>query len=217
MSRGVGEMRSGLRARFAAFLSEEGGNAALEFTVLLTPLLYIIFTIAELGVFMTRTVMLDRGTDIAIREVRLGTLEIGTEVATDADGNPIKDKDGNNVVLIGKPMKERICEGAFLIANCVNQVQIELGPLDTDGDGLIEPTELNASVDLSQVDCVDREEPVNPVISFTPGQRGELMLVTVCLVVDPLFPGVGLGAQLPTEADGGYAIVARSAFLNEPN
>jgi hypothetical protein len=188
----------------AVFLSREDGNATLEFTVLITPLLYIIFSIAELGVLMTRTVMVDRGTDIAVRDVRLGALPLGTE---EVDGE----------TLIGKPMKERVCEGAYLIANCVENLQIEMRPLDTDGDGLVEPTELSDSIDLSEVDCVDRNEAVNPVQEFRPGQRGELMLVVVCLVVDPLFPGVGLGAQLPTEADGGYAIVSRSAFLNEPN
>jgi hypothetical protein len=64
--------------------------------------------------------------------------------------------------------------------------------------------------------CIDRTSDVDPVITFVPGARSEIMFVRACLIVDPIFPGMGLGAQLPVDASGGYAIVVQSAFMNEP-
>lgn len=194
-----------LRHRFAAFLAQERGNATIEFTVLILPLIFIIFTIAELGVFMTRSVMISRGTDLAIRDVRLGTLPVGGTFDPDGDGGqePVQDD--------GLPFKQRVCDGAFLITDCVTQLQVEV-------------TELSdvSLFDSATVQCVDEpaKTTITPVsaASFDPGDPSEIMFVRVCLVVNPLFPGVGLGAQLATDAlSGGYAIVAETAFMNEPS
>ena len=54
------------------------------------------------------------------------------------------------------------------------------------------------------------------MISFDPGTRSEIMVIRACLIVDPIFPGMGLGAMLPVDASGGYSIVMQSAFMNEP-
>ena len=58
--------------RLDAFRRDSAGNATIEFVVLFPFLIYMLFSIAEAGVLMTRTVMLDRGLDIAIRDLRLG-------------------------------------------------------------------------------------------------------------------------------------------------
>jgi hypothetical protein len=88
------------------FIRCTDGNATIEFVVLFGPLLYMIFTIAELGIFMTRTVMFDRGLDIAMRDVRLG-------IPT----NP-------------EAVKTAICENAFLLIDCENAIYLEVTPLD---------------------------------------------------------------------------------------
>jgi hypothetical protein len=45
-----------------------------------------------------------------------------------------------------------------------------------------------------------------------------MMLIRACTVFDPIFPGTGIGQQLPRDASGeGYLIVSRSAFVNEPS
>jgi len=198
MSRGR-SISAGVRGRFRSYLSDGQGNATLEFTALVVPLIFIIFTIAELGVFMTRTVMISRGTDIAMRDVRLGLAPSTGDIAAD-----------------GRAMKERICQGAFLISDCVDSIQIEMRPLDEVttffGTGGIDP-----GAGLG-VDCVDRLEETNPVVTYNPGQRGEIMFVRVCLVVNPLFPGVGYAARmLPTQNGEAYAIIAETAFMNEPS
>ena len=43
------------------------------------------------------------------------------------------------------------------------------------------------------------------------------MLVRACILVKPVFPGAGIGADLARQLNGEYAIVATSAFMNEPN
>jgi len=192
--------------RLATFLREERGNATVEFTVLVLPLITIIFTLAELGVFMSRSVMVSRGTDLAIRDVRLGSLPVGGTYDPDGPSGPEPAVSDD-----GLPMKQRICEGAFLITDCVTSIQIEMRPLN------------NISLfNTATVECVDEpaSETITPVnaANFTPGAPNQIMFVRVCLVVNPLFPGVGFGARLARDAlSGGYAIVAETAFMNEPS
>lgn len=172
-----------LRKSLGAFGRDSSGNATMEFVVLFPFLLYMIFSIAEAGVLMTRTVMLNRGLDIAIRDLRLGL----TPGVTHDD------------------IKDQICDAAFLLGECDAVVLLELSPLPN-----------AANFPAGGANCVDRTSDLEPVISFTPGAPSEIMFVRACLIVDPLFPGMGLGAMLPTDASGGYAIVVQSAFMNEP-
>jgi hypothetical protein len=178
----MGNSRS-VRTALAAFWSDSSGNATIEFVIIFPALLFMIFSIAEAGVLMTRAVMLDRGLDIAIRDLRLGLTPGMTH----------------------EEMKRRICEGAFLLGECEDVILLELSPV-VDAAGF--PT--------GQVNCIDRTSEIEPVITFSPGGRSEIMLIRACLIVDPVFPGMGLGAMLPTDVSGGYAIMAQSAFMNEP-
>ena len=166
-----------------AFRRDTSGNATMEFVIVFPALLYMLFTMAEAGVLMTRTAMLTRGLDIAIRDLRLGL----TPGVTHDD------------------IKESVCDAAFLLGDCDDVLLLELTPLpDID------------SFPASGATCVDRTADVEPTISFIPGARSEIMFVRACVIVDPVFPGAGLGAMLPADASGGYAIVAKSAFMNEP-
>ncbi len=174
---------AGLRARVAAFAGDTAGNATIEFVILAPFLFYMLFSIAEIGVLMTRSVMVERGLRVAMRELRLGLIP-----------NPTPDL-----------IKQHICDAAFLLSDCENELMLELTPLPN-----------AASFPAGQVQCVDRTSDVQPVVNFNPGQPSEIMLVRACIVVDPLFPGTGLGAMLPKDASGGYGIVAHAAFVNEP-
>ncbi|MBY8974322.1 pilus assembly protein [Rhodobacteraceae bacterium NNCM2] len=166
-----------------AFWRDERGNATVEFVVLFPWIAYLVFMLAETGVLMARSVMLDRGLDIAMRDIRLG-------LTPDVEHDDIK---------------SMICDAAFLIDSCESSVLLELVPIT-------DPT----SFPSNPISCVDRTEEVDPVTVFNPGAREQIMYVRACIIVDPLFPGSGLGAMLPKDASGGYAIVAKSAFVNEP-
>jgi len=172
-----------LRRRLTAFGRDTSGSATIEFVMLFPFLLYMIFTIAEVGVLMTRTVMLDRGLDIAVRGLRLGLLPGAT-----ADD-----------------IKTIICDGAFLLGDCEDVVMLNLEPLND-----------YSTFVSTGADCVDRTSEIEPTITFNPGAESQIMFVRACLVVDPLFPGSGIGAMLPKDASGGYRIIAKSAFMNEP-
>lgn len=176
-------LRSASNWIISRFLREPSGSATVEFVVIVPVLFYLIFSIAEAGVLMTRSVMLDRGLDIAMRDIRLG-------LSPDATYDDIKDK---------------ICDAAFLLTTCDEDVLLELAPLPD-----------AASFPVGGADCVDRTSDVEPTVTFDPGARSEIMFVRACIIVDPLFPGMGLGAMLPKDASGGYAIVTQTAFMNEP-
>ncbi len=94
--------------RLKDFRRNEGGNATLEF-VLALPFMMLIFTTAyEGGMLSTRHVMLERGVDVAVREVRIGILI-----------NPTHDS-----------LSERICEAASIIPDCISNLRLEMVSTD---------------------------------------------------------------------------------------
>jgi len=176
-------MLTKIRRKIGLYRRDDCGNATMEFCIIMPVLIYILFSLAEAGVLMTRTIMLDRGVDLAIRDLRLGL----TPGATHDD------------------IKNKICDGAFLLTDCRSSVLLELTPVAS-----------AASFPAGTANCIDRTSQVAPTVNFNPGARSEIMFVRACIVVDPLFPGMGLGALLPKDASGGYAIVVQTAFMNEP-
>ncbi len=90
------------------FRREEDGQMLLEF-VILTPLVFTAFlTAVELGIYKTRHLFLDRGLDMAVRNVRLNT---GTDY-THAD------------------IKDMVCDFAGFLNNCDSQLKLEMNPVD---------------------------------------------------------------------------------------
>lgn len=85
----------------------EDGNATIEFVILFPAFMTLFLIVFETGMMLTRGVMLDRGLDIAMRELRLGTLDPMTH-----DG-----------------LKTRICEESVIIPDCSNSVHVALQPV----------------------------------------------------------------------------------------
>lgn len=104
-------------------------------------------------------------------------------------------------------LKEEICSRTVIFPNCEENITIELRRVSTTTWSL--PTEA--------VECVDRVEDVNPVTVLQIGQQNDLMLVRVCVTLDAMFPTTGIGLRLPKDDEGGYGLVAVSAFSNEPS
>ena len=91
-----------------SFRRNEDGNATIEFVIAL-PAFMLLFTSAyEAGMLSTRHVMLERGLDVAVREVRIGKMI-----------NPTHER-----------LTERICEVASLIPDCANQLRLEMVSVD---------------------------------------------------------------------------------------
>lgn len=168
------------------FISDAGGAATIEFVTIFPFLMYFFFCLGEIGTLMARQVMIDRGVDMAIRDLRLG-LRPG---------------------ITHDEFKARICEGAFLLSSCEDVLRLEVTPL-ADLAGSNYPNQA--------VRCVNRNEEIQPAVSFDPGGREEIVVVRACLIADPIFPGSASAAMMPRiDAQGGYAIVVTSAFMNEP-
>ncbi|MEM7190213.1 MAG: TadE/TadG family type IV pilus assembly protein [Pseudomonadota bacterium] len=169
------------------FLKDRNGGATMEFMVLFPFLMTLIFMIAEIGTFMVRSVNIERALDIAIRDVRLGVAGIDS-----LDG-----------------LRTRICGSAFLISDCESALLVELFSLGNAAAG--------AGLPAGLYQCRNRAEDIDPVVSFDPSGPGEIIVVRACLVADPIFPATGLLSTLPEAMGGGYAILAQSAFINEPD
>ncbi|TCO72867.1 TadE/TadG family type IV pilus assembly protein [Rhodovulum euryhalinum] len=102
--------------------------------------------------------------------------------------------------------KDIICSQAHLFPDCPNVIRVELTPV----------SKTTWNLPDAAATCVDRSAPIQPVTNFAQGPQNSLMMVRACVVVDPFFPGVGLGLRLHEDPRDGYALVATSAFVNEP-
>ncbi len=131
----------------------------------------------------TRQMMLERGVNLTIRDLRLGKIE-----------NPTHDG-----------LKGLICQRATILRDCVANINMELVPMS-----------LSGGLPQTSTQCVDRTGVIAPVESFSAGINEDIMFVRVCVVVDPLMPGMGIGAGLNLLDGGGFAMVASSAFKREP-
>ncbi len=168
------------------FWRDDSANATVEFVLVAPMLFWLVFSVFEAGWLMTRQMMLERGLDLMVRDLRLGLY----------GANPSHDT-----------LKANVCNYAKVFKDCQNSVHLELAVLDRTTLGL---------ANTSEIGCVDRTGAVSPVVNVNPGARSDIMFVRACMVVDPLLPGTGLGAQLTKDPSGGFAMVAYGAFMNEP-
>jgi len=95
--------------RLRHFVRDEQGTATAEFA-LMVPLFFSLFLIGvDAGQLKIRQVMLDRALDIAIRDLRLGTLQQPTLAQ----------------------LRSRVCANTAIFANCETDLLIELRPVNT--------------------------------------------------------------------------------------
>lgn len=167
------------------FRRSETGSGTIEFAIMVPVMLGLCLSAIELGILLTRQVMLDRGLDLAVRAVRIGAM-------------PVVDHD---------TLKAAICEGAVIIPDCENQIKLEMRPVSP---------RAWANLPL-QADCIDREDDALPVRTFVPGQENDLMILRACTLFDPFFPTTGLGAAIPKESGGAYALLSTTSYVVEPD
>lgn len=102
------QTRSRLRRVLRQFQRREDGTATIEF-VLVFPVFMVLFVSAfELGLLQVRHTLLERGLDLAVREVRLST------------SNPPNYVD----------LKKAICNGAMIIPDCLTNLKLEMVRID---------------------------------------------------------------------------------------
>lgn len=86
------------------FSRSEDGGPTIEFIILVTPVIWMFMSGAEAGLLNVRNVMLERGTDIAMRAVRL---------------NPRTPPSHDQI-------KQLICDQALLLPDCMNSLMVEM-------------------------------------------------------------------------------------------
>ncbi len=163
----------------------EDGSSTIEFMLVLPVLLSFFFSTFELGMMLTRQVMLDRALDLTVRQVRIGAVE---EVTHDN-------------------LRAMICSAGAMIPDCGDMLKIEMIPVDPRAWRTLR----------ADADCIDREAAANPVRDFEPGESNELMVLRVCAVLEPYFPGSGLGFALVGQDGGAFGLLSTTAFVIEPS
>ena len=94
--------------RLRRFQRCEEGSSTIEFIIIFPAFFTFFLSTFELGMLETRHVMMDRGLDLAVRQIRLGLLEPVTH----------------------EGFKQAVCDGSMIIPDCMNQLKLEMRRVD---------------------------------------------------------------------------------------
>ena len=179
-----------LRTALRGFRTREDGGPTVAFVILFMPFMFVALLGFEMGLLMTRHAMLERGLDMAIREVRLNT------------GSDLDETD----------MKRLICNAAGILPDCMNSVRLEMRAIDFYNTG----SQANNSIPR-RASCINVNDPFEVPRNFENGIANQVMIVRACGIFSPMmaqsvpFAGSETGVR-----DGYYRLVATSAFVMEP-
>lgn len=137
----------------------------------------------------------------------LGIMSTKSVILENAVDHTIRDlRLGTLKATSSQPLKEQICKLAPILDDCANNIAIELIPINT--------TVWNLPANDSQ--CVDRDAKISPPLTFNVGRQNQIMLIRVCVIVEPTFKTIGIGEEIEKDQGGGFGMIAVSAFVNEP-
>lgn len=181
---------------------DERGVTSLEFVISATLFMMILFWTIETGFIMARWVMLERGVDIAARDLRIN----GLPASLQNDDGDVPNHVAHTYI------KDLICAETRLINDCDKVLFLELTTVDA-----------NTGLPDTAAQCIDRTGPVDPATDLPTvdaGDRGvadsdDLMYLRACVVVDPILPA-NYSMPLPYDASGGVALIVDNAYVNEP-
>lgn len=175
-----------IRALPRRFLRHEEGAVTIP-TIIFIPFFLLLFTSSiELSTLSIRHSLLDRAVDDTARILKLGI-------------EPLPDH---------LTLKRSICNRLAIVPNCMQDLMVEV--IEIDKATWSTPRAGTA------VTCIDHSEDTEPETLIQRGVADQLMLMRVCLKVEPMMPGAGVGAQLVKDGSGAVALVVTTAFVNEP-
>src|SRR6056297_182637 len=102
-----------IRRRFDPFLRfrrDEDGGPSVEFVLVFPMFMILVASACETGILLTRQMMLQHGTELAARAIRLGTAE------------QVSHSD----------IRTMVFDGAGIVPDCQNQLKVEMIRLDPD-------------------------------------------------------------------------------------
>ena len=144
---------------------------------------------------------------LLVSTIEMGTLTIrhsALERALDQTVRDIRLGTGNDFTHAG--LKESICEKAAVLPSCMTTMQLEMVRLDM--RNFREPDYFP--------DCVDVEEDSNDLRNFEQGDSNQVMFLRACYKYDPFSPAGYLGGTMMADGAGYVALIATSAFVQEP-
>lgn len=176
----------------ASWWRDESGAHLVEYAIAAPFLLLVFFVMTEFSYLKIREVALDRATDMAFRELRLGLIE-----------NPTHDK-----------VKAAICtEGVaqVLLRDCDENLLLEVRQVPkTDWS-------IGAAESPNCLDTTPAEDYAPP-IEFSAGADSQMMIARACLIQNPIFPPFEYVMSIRRYDElGNFALISKSAFVNEPS
>lgn len=224
---------------------EEGANVA-PYAIAFPFVLMLIFGFIEAGMIMLRWIMLERGVDLASRELRLnGTANADLDAYLDEamglqqqymdllqsefelNGTPFtytpyeRDSDEAENVANHNYIKDLVCAEAEA-SSFAKEGSNSLACENTLRISLT-PVDSTTGLPSSDLQCVDRTGPVEPILdlpNIDPGLRNvaDAKNIMYMRVCLVIDPIFPAGWILPFETDGsgGLIIAVDSAYINEP-
>lgn len=104
-------------------------------------------------------------------------------------------------------LKKEICSRTIIFPDCMDNIKIEMDRVST----------ASWNVPVEPPHCINRHQTAEPVVSLGEIVDNDVMVVRVCVTLKAMFPSTGIALNLPLDSDGGYGLVARTAFVAEPS
>lgn len=174
------------RLRAPGWTRREDGASTLPAMLFLPFFLMVFFSSVEMSVMMLKQVLLERGVSLTARILQLGIADFPTEAQ----------------------LKSSICKNVAFISDCSTNLRVQLFEVD-------KGTWTTTST-TSTPNCVDKSLATQPTPTLDRGAENQLVLMRVCLLSKLMMPTSGLGAAIGDPATGRIALVANTAFVNEP-
>ena len=173
-------------ARLRGFRAAEEGAVTIP-TVFWLPLFIMIMVASvELCVLTLKQTLLERGVDLSARILRLGISDLPSH----------------------EELKASICNNIAFISTCMDDLAVEVFEVDK--------STWTSSKAGQAVLCSDNIDPgvVDPTLER--GLGNQVMILRACLRVTPMEKLNPLSQALVKNADGQYALIVTTAFVNEP-
>ncbi|RLL65243.1 TadE/TadG family type IV pilus assembly protein [Paenirhodobacter hankyongi] len=141
------------------------------------------------------------GVEMMVTNLRQLLLERAVDVATR------ELRIGNMVNLTHDQLKQKICAAIRFVPDCTANLAVEIFPVDTT-TWQFSNTGRPLCTDSSSTDVL------NPTLDY--GGSNQLMVVRACLKLKTMSDMDPLGAALVKDSSGRFALVAMTAYVNEP-
>jgi hypothetical protein len=139
-----------------------------------------------MSVLMLKQVLLERGVSLTARILQLGIEDFPTEAQ----------------------LKRSICNNIAFFPDCTENLRVQLFEVDK--------STWTTTQTAANANCVDKDLESQPAPTLDRGSANQLVLMRVCLLSKLMMPTSGIGATIGDPATGRVALVANTAFVNEP-